>query len=118
MKKNKIAEKSVSENPFTLEIRRGNKIRRMEFASMEDMLGWQKAYRKSKLYIPYFLVGIAINFVLFFAGLDLANNLFLGPLVGLAVPLACMYILAEFHHRVFYEKKDDVDNAEEVNPSL
>lgn len=91
--------------PIVLEIKRGKKIRRMEFASEEDRIGWDKAYRKSKLYIPYFLVGIGINFLLYFAGLDLAKNLFMGALVGLVIPLASMYGLAELHHRFFIEKK-------------
>lgn len=101
-----------SNEPITLEIRSGRKIRRMEFASEEDRIGWEKAYRKSKLYIPYFLAGIGINFLLFFAGLDLSKNLFMGALAGLAIPLASMYIFAELHYRLFMEKKDQAQNVQ------
>ncbi len=79
----------------------------LEFASEEDRRGWEKAYRKSKLYTPYFLCGVGVNFILYFMGLDLTGNLFLGALVGLAIPLASMFLLAELHYRLLIENKSD-----------
>lgn len=78
--------------------------RRMEFQSREDMRSWEKAYRKSKLFVPYFFVGIGINFILYKSGVDLSQNLGLGFLVGVGVPVLSMLILTELHYRVFYKK--------------
>lgn len=95
-KREKDGEEAVSE-PVTLEVREGNKIVRMEFKSEEDRDGWLRAYRKSRYYTFYFMVGIGVNFLLYFAGLDLSRKIFLGALVGLAVPLTTMFGLTELH---------------------
>ncbi len=88
-----------------LEIHMKNKKRRLVFASEEDRKAWEKAYRKSKLHMPYFLAGIGINFILYFAGLDLSKNIILGAGIGLAIPLASMFFLSELHYKLFMEKK-------------
>lgn len=90
---------------YVLEITRGHRKYRLEFKSEEDMLNWEKAYRKSRLYIPYFLVGVGVNLLLYKAGLDLSRNLLLGALVGLAVPFATMFLFAELHYRLFLSRR-------------
>lgn len=91
----------MSKEKHTLEVKIGpRKYRRYEFNSAEDKAEWEKLYRKSKLYIPYFLVGAGINLLLYFAGLDLSKNLFMGTIVGLGVPLASMYVFSELHYRI------------------
>ncbi|MCL6635830.1 MAG: hypothetical protein K6T29_08720 [Peptococcaceae bacterium] len=94
-------------NVITLDIVERRRKRRLYFASEEDKKGWEKAYRKSKLFIPYFLVGIGINFILYLSGLDLSKNLLLGGLVGMLVPMAAMFLLSELHYRIFYENSTD-----------
>ncbi|MFZ5642128.1 MAG: hypothetical protein ACOY46_00900 [Bacillota bacterium] len=102
--------KNTNENntKITLEIREKNKKRILEFSSEEDRRGWLKAYRKSKLQIPYFLLGIGINFLLYLAGLDLSGNILAGGLIGLAIPMASMFFLSELHYRLFILKKEGV----------
>lgn len=78
----------------------GRQYRRLYFETEKEKRQWQRMQKKSKLYIPYFLVGIGINFCLYFLGLDLESNIFLGALVGLGVPLSSMYFLAELHYRL------------------
>lgn len=78
--------------------------RKLEFASAEDLRGWEKAYRKSKWFAPYFLVGVGINLLLYKAGLDIGRNLGLGLLVGVGVPLLTMLALTELHYHLFYKK--------------
>ncbi|HBX22738.1 MAG TPA: hypothetical protein DEF34_03730 [Desulfotomaculum sp.] len=78
--------------------------RRLEFQSHEDMHNWEKAYRKSKWLVPYFLVGVGINFILYGIGVDLSRNLGLGFLVGVGVPLVTMFLFSELHYRLFYRK--------------
>lgn len=91
----------MSKQKHTLDVKIGpGKYRRYEFKSAEDKAEWEKLYRKSRLFIPYFLAGVGINFVLYFAGLDLSKNLVMGTIVGLGVPLASMYIFSELHYRV------------------
>lgn len=87
----------VDQQPVTLEVRKGRKIMRMEFASEADRDGWQHVYRKSRWYTFYFLVGVGINFLLYLAGLDLDRQLFWGALVGIGVPLISMFTLTELH---------------------
>ncbi|MCL6639126.1 MAG: hypothetical protein K6T80_05515 [Firmicutes bacterium] len=89
----------------TLDIVERRRTRRLKFNSEEDKRGWEKAYRKSKLYMPYFLLGVGINFILYLSGLDLAKNLLLGGTIGIAVPMAAMFILSELHYRIFYEEE-------------
>lgn len=85
----------------TLDVKIGpKKYRRYEFKSEEDKDQWEKLYRKSRLFMPYFLLGIGINFLLYFAGLDLSKNIILGAFVGLAIPFASMYLLSELHYRI------------------
>ncbi|MFZ5652400.1 MAG: hypothetical protein ACOY4I_16325 [Bacillota bacterium] len=97
--------KEPDKEKVTLEIVEKNRRRVLEFASEEDMRGWEKAYRKSKLHIPYFLLGIGINFILYFAGLDLSRDIFMGALTGLAIPMASMFFLSELHYRLFIKKR-------------
>lgn len=75
--------------------------RSLEFATEEEREGWRKAFKKSKLYTPYFLVGVGVNFLLYFAGLDLSRNILWGGIVGLAVPMVTMFGLSELHYRLF-----------------
>ena len=79
--------------------------RRMEFQSEEDMKHWEKAYRKSRWFVPYFFVGVGINLILYKMGLDLGRNLTIGFAVGVGVPILSMFALTELHYRVFYQKK-------------
>jgi len=94
-------------NTHVLEIpvpgKKGGK-RRLEFQSCEDMHKWEKAYCKSKWLIPYFLVGVGINLVLYRIGVDLSRNLGLGFLVGVGIPLVTMFLCSELHYRLFYRK--------------
>jgi hypothetical protein len=83
--------------PIMLDVRERGKTVRLEFASEADRAGWERAYRKSRWYVFYFLIGVSVNFLLYFAGLDLSRNILLGALVGLAVPVAAMLLLTELH---------------------
>lgn len=94
-KNNKAGDKMAE--PFVLEVKQRNKKIRMEFASEEDRRYWERAYRKRRFYTLYFMVGVGINFLLYFAGLDLSRNILMGGIVGLAVPLASMFGLTELH---------------------
>lgn len=93
---------------FILEIpvpgKKGGK-RRLEFESEEDKKSWYKGYRKSKLFVPYFMVGIGINLLLYKLGLDLSRNLLLGLLVGVGIPILTMFSFTELHYRFFWERK-------------
>lgn len=92
----------------TLDVIEKGRRRRMEFISEEDKKGWKKAYRKRKLYTPYFLVGVAVNALLYHLGLDLAADIFWGLAVGVGVPFLFMFFLAEVHYRIFMGKYDSV----------
>ncbi len=92
------------EKTVTLEVVLRDRRRKLYFESEEDRLGWEKAYRQSKWYTPYFLLGVVINLVLYKAGLDLSRNIFLGFAVGVGVPIASMFLLTELHYRLFYAK--------------
>lgn len=96
----------IVEEGRTLEVRRGDRIRRMEFASEEDRRNWKKASRKRRLYLAYFLVGVGINAVLYLLGLDLSDDLLRGLLVGMGVPIATMFFLSELHYRLFVERSE------------
>lgn len=85
----------------------GNKYRRLYFKSEREKQLYRKMQKKSKLYIPYFLAGVGINFVLYFAGVDLSRNVVLGGLVGLGVPFASMFLFSEIHFRIRYGRKID-----------
>ena len=87
-----------------LEIVEKTRRRELEFESEEEKQGWHKAYRKSKWYTPYFLLGVGINFLLYRAGVDLAGNILVGMIVGSGVPIASMFIFTELHYRLFMEK--------------
>jgi hypothetical protein len=99
-------EKSNEQNTekATLEVIERHRRREMEFESEEERLGWQKAYRKSKWYTPYFLVGIGINFLLYRSGLDLSQNILWGLVVGVGIPIFTMFVFTEIHYRLFIEK--------------
>lgn len=102
--KNKAGDKVSGQ--YTLEVKqKRNKVVRMEFATEEDRRGWERAYTKSRFYTLYFMVGVGINFVLYYAGLDLSRNILLGAAVGLAVPLASMFALTELHFYLLDKKK-------------
>lgn len=90
---------------YVLEITRGQRTYRLVFRTEEDMLNWEKAYRKSRLYMPYFLLGVGINLLLYKLGLDLSRNLLLGGFVGLAIPLASMFLFTELHYRWQYARR-------------
>ncbi|MBT9172288.1 MAG: hypothetical protein DDT21_00669 [Syntrophomonadaceae bacterium] len=90
-------EKPQGQEPVTLEVKKGRRIMRMEFASEADRAGWERTYRKSRWYTFYFLVGVGINFLMYLAGLDLDRQLFWGALVGITVPLLSMFLLTELH---------------------
>jgi hypothetical protein len=68
-KKSEKKEEQKMSEMVTLEVVERGRKKNMEFASEEDRLGWQKAYKKSKWYTPYFLVGVGINFLLYKGGL-------------------------------------------------
>ncbi len=89
---------------ITLEVVERNRTREMEFNSEEEMIGWQRAYRKSKWYTPYFLVGIGINFLLYRSGVDLAKNIMWGFIIGVGVPVLTMLVFTEIHYRLFIAK--------------
>ncbi|MFZ5646454.1 MAG: hypothetical protein ACOY30_02430 [Bacillota bacterium] len=102
---NNNSNRKLNGEKITLEIVEKNRRRVLEFSSEEDRRGWEKAYRKSKLHIPYFLFGIGVNFLLYFAGLDLSRDIFWGALIGLAIPMASMFILSELHYRLLIERR-------------
>lgn len=103
--KSKVGD-NVSEQ-YTLEVKkRGNKMLRLEFESDEDRRGWERAYRKSRFYTLYFMVGVGINFLLYYAGLDLSRNILLGAAMGLAVPLTSMFTLTELHFYLLNKKRN------------
>lgn len=102
--KEKEASEKVSEL-IKLEVKRGNRIMRLEFLTEEDRKNWERAYRKSRLYMLYFMVGVGINFILYYAGLDISRNLLLGGIVGLAVPVAAMLGFTELHVYLLERKK-------------
>lgn len=93
------------EKTVTMEVVERGRVKRMEFASEEDRLGWEKAYRKSKWYTPYFLLGVGINFLLYKAGLDLSRNMLVGFIIGVGIPLLSMFVLAELHYQISAGKK-------------
>ena len=95
---------TVSEQ-LKLDVKRGKRIMSMEFATGEDRRGWERAYRKSRLYTLYFMLGVGINFIFYFAGLDLSRNLLLGGAMGLAVPVATMLVFTELHLYLMDRKK-------------
>ena len=90
----------------TLEVEERGRKKRLEFASEEDRIGWNKAFLKSKWYTPYFLVGIGINGLMYWLGVDLARNIGVGALVGLGVPLIAMFGLTELHYHLFLSNKE------------
>ena len=91
----------MSKQKHTLDVKIGpHKYRRYEFKSAEDKAEWEKLYRKSRLFIPYFMAGVIINVLLYLAGLDLSKNIFLGALVGIGIPFASMYLFSELHYRI------------------
>lgn len=104
MTKKKKPDAGAAAEKVTLEVVERNRTRRMEFESEEERLGWEKAYRKSKWYTPYFLIGVLINYVLYRAGLDLSRNILWGMIIGTGIPIASMFLFAELHYRFFIEK--------------
>ncbi len=93
------------EEKVTLDVKEKGKIRRFRFASEDEKQHWQKYMKKRRLYIPYFLVGIGINLLLYRAGLDLSRDLLWGPIAGLGIPMATMLALTELHYRLFRQPK-------------
>lgn len=89
----------------TMEIMEKKRRREMEFQSEEERLGWEKAYRKSKWYTPYFLVGVGINYLLYRAGLNLSQNILVGFIVGVGVPIVSMFGLTELHYHFFTQRR-------------
>lgn len=89
-----------------LDLRHGTRVRRLTFASEEDRRRWVKASRKRRLYVSYFLVGVGINAVLYLMGVDLSRNFALGLLVGMGVPITCMFLLSEVHYRLFIDRRE------------
>ncbi|MFO7802354.1 MAG: hypothetical protein R6V55_08685 [Desulfovermiculus sp.] len=83
-----------------------NRYRRLYFKDEEEKKLWYRMHKKSKLYIPYFLVGVAINFGLYFSGVDLSRDILMGSLVGMGVPLCSMFLLSEIHFRVRHSLKN------------
>lgn len=98
-------EDSIDENDLvTLEIKEKNKVRVYKFASKEERDLWYKAYRKKRLYTPYFLVGVAFNALLYRAGLNVGEDILLGFIVGLGLPFVTMLVFSELHFKYLYEK--------------
>lgn len=81
--------------------------RRLYFKDEREKQLWFRMHKKSKLYIPYFLMGVGINFVLYFSGLDLSRDLLMGGLVGLGIPFTSMFLFSEIHFRIKYGGKND-----------
>ncbi len=88
------------------------RYRRYYFKSEEEKHLWYRMQKKSKLYIPYFLLGVGINFILYFSGVDLSRNILWGALVGLGVPFASMFLFSEIHFRIRYGNKENTKDAE------
>jgi VanZ family protein len=103
-KTSKKPEAGAAAERVTLEVIERNRARRMEFESEEEKQGWEKAFRKSKLYTPYFLLGVLINYLLYRSGLDLSRNILWGMIIGTGIPLASMFLLSELHFKLFIEK--------------
>ncbi len=92
-------ELSGEEEKVFLDVPEKGNIRRYEFASEEEKEIWKKMMKKRKLHTPYFLLGIGINFLLYYAGLDLSRNMLWGFLIGIGIPVTTMLGLAELHYR-------------------
>ncbi|MBS4032666.1 MAG: hypothetical protein KGZ63_14795 [Clostridiales bacterium] len=93
----------ATNSKVVIEVQQRDKVRKMEFESEEERLGWQKAYRKSKWYTPYFLLGVFFNYLLYRTGFNPAN-IGWGMLIGVGVPMATMFIFTELHYRLFIMK--------------
>ncbi|MGQ9825244.1 MAG: hypothetical protein ACUVSK_09640 [Desulfotomaculales bacterium] len=101
----------MSRQKYTLDVKIGpRKYRRYEFSSAEDRAQWERLYKKSRLFMPYFLAGVVINILLYLGGLDLSKNLVLGALVGLGVPLTTMYLFSEIHFRLAGKRAKKKEN--------
>ncbi len=92
-------ELSPEEEKVVLEVPERGNIRRYEFASEEEKQIYAKMMKKRKLHTPYFLLGIGINLLLYYAGLDLSRNMLWGFLIGIGIPITTMLGLAELHYR-------------------
>lgn len=104
MSKKKEPVAGAAAERVTLEVMERDRRREVEFQSEEEKAGWEKAYRKSKWYTPYFILGVLFNFALYRGGLDLSGNLLYGMVVGCGVPIASMLLFAELHYRLFIQK--------------
>lgn len=93
----------ATEGKVVIEVQQRDKVRKMEFESEEDRAGWEKAFRKSKWYTPYFLLGVFFNYILYKAGLN-PGNIAWGMIIGVGVPMATMFIFTELHYRLFIMK--------------
>jgi hypothetical protein len=94
----------AADDRVTLEVIERHRTRRMEFDSEEERKGWEKAFRKSKLYTIYFLVGVGINYLLYRSGVDLSRNILWGMIIGTGIPLTSMFLFSELHFKLFIEK--------------
>lgn len=104
MEKKRKPDAGAAAGRVALEVVEKSRTRKMEFESEEERLGWEKAYRKSKWYTPYFLFGVLINYLLYRAGVDLSRNILWGMIIGTGIPIASMFVLTELHYRFFIEK--------------
>ncbi len=87
------------EKKITLEVAEKDKIRRYEFVSEEEKEIYKEMMKKRKLYTPYFLLGIGINLLLYYFGLDLSRHMLWGFVVGVGIPMITMFGFAELHYR-------------------
>ncbi|GEM_PF-442184 len=101
-----IAELPEEEQKVTLDVLEKERVRRLTFNTEEEKRIWNKMNKKRKLNTPYFLLGVGINFLLYWGGVDLSQNISVGAIVGLGVPLATMFIGAELHYRFFMQPKE------------
>ncbi len=87
------------EEKVTLDVQEKGKIRRYEFVSEEEKEIYQEMMKKRKLYTPYFLLGVGINLLLYYFGLDLSRQMLWGFIVGIGIPIITMFGFAELHYR-------------------
>ncbi len=81
-------------------------VRRTQFQTEEEKEAYVEWLNKSRYYMRYFFLGVALNFMVYYLGMNynpaiiypMATNITVGFLVGIGVPMAVMFGGAELHY--------------------